>query len=246
MVYAVASDIHSNLEALTEFFKNISEYSIDKIIFLGDLVGYNSNPNECVELISKMSNIQIIRGNHDRVVISKEYDNFSKDAKSAVKWTEANIDSYGFNYLRNLEGGPKIINDSFVICHGSILNEDDYILSGFDAKRNFDWLINNEIKLGFFGHTHCPVSFYFDKTMNKITTITEKDFFLNKDDYYLINPGSIGQPRDKDNRLSFLIYDSDNKRINFIRRPYPLQITKEKDNLAGLPKFLADRLESGI
>ncbi|HOV14064.1 MAG TPA: metallophosphoesterase family protein [Spirochaetota bacterium] len=245
MRYAIISDIHSNLEALSSFFNIASSLNIEKIISLGDLVGYYTNPNECINLLSRIKIFYSIRGNHDRVVINKKYDDFSSDAKASIKWTIKNLNNESLKNLKEIEQGPKIIHNNFAICHGSFYNEDDYILTKYEAKEEFDFLIKNNVKLGFFGHTHIQKNYCFDTKKNVVTDMTENSFLLDPEKFYLINPGSIGQPRDKNPSPSFLIYDSNKLSIEILRFDYKINITKQKVIYADLPKRTADRLSSG-
>jgi putative phosphoesterase len=244
MRYAIISDIHSNLESFKVCLKIFPKLKIEKIICLGDIVGYNPNPNECVYIISTFNNLEIVRGNHDKAVTMGDYSYFSEHAKDAIKWTIKNINHVSFDYLNNIEKGPKIVDDLFAICHGSALDEENYMFMPFHTKGDFLWLKKNNIKILFFGHTHYQVVFSMNKS-NDIETINNNTLTLDPGSYYLINPGSIGQPRDNDPRASFIVFDSDKMQINVIRYNYPFHITQEKIIDHSLPEFLAERLAYG-
>ena len=244
MRYAIISDIHSNVESLREFLLILPKLKIQKIICVGDIVGYNVNPIECIKIVSNLKSIETIRGNHDRAVAFGDYNNFSKNAKKVVKWTIKNIDRDSAVFLKNLGKGPKIIDQLFAICHGSTLNEDKYILSAFNTRDDFDWIKKNQINFLFFGHTHFQ-RIYCLNTENEIEKIEDDNIVLNPQNYYLVNPGSIGQPRDNDPRPSFIIFDSNKLTINVIRYEYPYHITQQKILNQNLPTFLADRLGQG-
>lgn len=244
MRYAIISDIHSNLEALSTCLSFIPKLRIDKIICLGDIVGYNASPNECTQVISKLSSLEIIRGNHDRAVAFKDYHDFSRNASEAVRWTIMNLKNENEEYLKALDQGPKIIDNTFAICHGSTEDEDKYVVSAYTSRYDFEWLNDNNINLLFFGHTHQQVSYSIDEE-NNITELINAELIMGKDKKYMVNPGSIGQPRDNNPRASFAVYDSDEKQINIIRFEYKYHLTQEKILEAGLPRFLADRLELG-
>jgi predicted phosphodiesterase len=201
---------------------------------------------ECIKLISRLQNITIIRGNHDRAVSLKAYEDFTQHARLAVRWTIKNLDAISMNFLKNLPSGPQVIDELFAICHGSIKDEDNYILSNVQSKQEFNWLLANKLRIAFFGHTHFQINYSFDPVEKKVTVLTENKILLKKKLLYLINPGSIGQPRDKDNRGSFAVYDSDLNTIEIIRYPYNYALTRKKIELNGLPKFLGERLEKGI
>jgi predicted phosphodiesterase len=224
----------------------LPKYGIEKVVCLGDVVGYNTNPLECLKIIKSFNELEIIRGNHDRAVSFKDYKDFSSHAKQAVLWTIKNINETSLAYLRNLAQGPRIIDGEFVICHGSLNDEDDYILSNMQAKREFQWMIKNDMKLGFFGHTHYQINYSFNPVEKKITVLTDNRILLKKKTMYLINPGSIGQPRDKDNRGSFAVYDSEIGSVEIVRYSYDYETTAKKIKLHGLPAFLGERLSSGV
>jgi len=244
MRYAIISDIHSNLESLRTFFKITKNLRINKLICLGDLVGYNPNPNECVKFISSIINLEIIRGNHDRAVVYSDYLDFSDYAKEAVKWTIKTLAVESMNYLKSLVMGPKIIDNTFAICHGSLVDEDNYLLSKHYTVEDFNWLIKNNMRLSFFGHTHYQTAFSLDGE-GSINTIKDSTIMLEKDKYYLVNPGSIGQPRDNNPMAGFAVYDTETSRIDIIRYEYPINITQNKILKNHLPEFLAFRLELG-
>ncbi len=174
MRYAIISDIHSNLESLAVFFKLIKNLKINKLICLGDLVGYNPNPNECIKYISSITNLEIIRGNHDRAVVYNDYLDFSDYAKEAVKWTIKILTKESMDYLRSLVTGPRIIDNTFAMCHGSLVDEDNYLLSKHYTVEDFNWLIKNKIRLSFFGHTHYQIAFSLDDE-GSINTIKDQN-----------------------------------------------------------------------
>lgn len=244
MRYAIISDIHSNLESLQIFLQYLNQLKIEKVLFLGDLVGYNANPNECIEILSRFNNLETIRGNHDRAIIENDYYYFSDNAKEAIRWTIKNISQSSYIYLNKIEQGPKIIDNAFAICHGSALDEDDYLLAPVYTKGDFLWLKENNINLLFFGHTHYQTAYTLSKK-NKIETIKKYEIKIKPDVCYLINPGSLGQPRDNDRRASFAVYDSEKQKVNIIKYDYPFEITQRKIRSNNLPSFLAERLAYG-
>jgi len=244
--YAIISDIHSNYESFKTFLNILPSISVEKIICLGDIVGYNPNPNECIEVLSKLKYFDGIRGNHDRALVEKNYNDFSYEANFAIKWAIKNIKPDNLIFLKNLGKGPKLIDNKFMICHGSINDEDQYITSIFQTHEEFRWLFKNNIHLCFFGHTHYQKIYQLNTKKEAIFEIGDKEIQIEKNNFYLINPGSLGQPRDGDRRASFAIFDSDLMSIKIIRYDYPYEITKQKITDLNFPKFLAERLESGI
>jgi len=250
MIYLLLSDIHSNIEALRSVLLESISANIDKYIVLGDLVGYGASPNEVVRSIKKMNPSVIIRGNHDKVSagLSSGY-GFNQIARDAALWTQAKLTNEYREYIVNLPRGPVIVDGLFDIVHGSHYDEDYYILESSDALFEFK---RSEIGLTFFGHTHIPIIWILNRRENTIEfNICEYDnngkydFFMEKGKSYLINPGSVGQPRDRDPRASFAVFDADNMKITFFRITYDIESSQQKILRAELDEFLAERLAIG-
>ena len=243
MRYAVISDIHSNIEALTGVLKEIDSMPVDLILSLGDIVGYNSNPNECVELVRER-NILSIAGNHDiRAARKKEPDDFNDAAKEALLWTRENLSPENAAFLKELPESLSI-DDKFVLTHGAINSPDIYTLSVIDAAINFGLMKKQGLPLtGFFGHTHMQIAYTGDP--DKAEAITKERFRLKQGCFHFINPGSVGQPRDRDTRASFLIFDGAENEVSFYRVEYDIKACADKIKAAGLPEILAKRLFIG-
>ncbi len=244
MLFAIISDVHSNLEALNSVLERIDSIGVDSIVSLGDMVGYNADPNRCIELIRKRD-IRCILGNHDsRVCGFEEPDNFNPVARTALLWTRQNITDDNLEYLKTL---PRQLtfNDNALAVHGWINNTDMYILSQSDAMANFKLLEMEEYRyrLCFFGHTHIMITYAMKEMV--IFPAMEESVKLLDEAYYLVNPGSVGQPRDYDPRASFLIYNSDEREIKFFRTDYDIDKCRSKIIKAGLPNSLAERLIIG-
>ncbi|MER3445576.1 MAG: metallophosphoesterase [Candidatus Dadabacteria bacterium] len=240
MNYAIISDIHSNLEALKSVFEEIDKLGTDRTICLGDIVGYGANPNECVEIIRERK-IESIIGNHDAVACGKkEPFDFNSIAKEAALWTRAVLTAENREFLYNLPEMGEI--DGFLIVHGAISDPDLYILSVYDTFGEFNLM--NKRNICFFGHTH--VRTYYVLIGGDVQCRFEYEFKIKPEAKYLINPGSVGQPRDRDPRSSFLIYDSKEATVRFIRLEYDIESAKQKIIRAGLDRRLADRLSLGI
>ncbi|RLE00981.1 MAG: metallophosphoesterase [Candidatus Aminicenantes bacterium] len=246
MKYLIFSDVHSNLEALqaVEFYARSRK--IDAYIFLGDLVGYNASPNECIQHIQKLTPIFMVRGNHDKAVSGQEpLQSFNPIAAAAIIWTRDTISTQNKLFLMGLKKGPQEINKEITICHGAPYDEDYYIFGPFDAVEAF---YHFSTKLCFFGHTHLP-RIYIKRNNMVEEILIEKDKFqlkIEKEARYLINPGSLGQPRDRNPKLSFVIYNTTTNKITFHRLSYNLSQTQSRILQAGLPSALADRLALGI
>ena len=245
MLYAIISDIHSNLEAFEETLKRTDEIRVNEILCLGDIVGYNANPNECVKII-KERQIKTIMGNHDRTSCGiEEPTSFNEYAKEAVFWTRKEITAETQDYLKNLKDSI-VIDNEFLVVHGSPRDPDEYILSRSSAAQNLQYLKKNfkNITICFFGHTHVK-AFYSLTGESGIVSNSSEGIVLSGDGTFLINPGSVGQPRDRDPRGFFIIFDTEKRLVRYEPVAYDIEKTSLKVINAGLPKFLAERLFEG-
>jgi predicted phosphodiesterase len=240
---AVIADIHANLEALHAVLARIEVLGADETVCLGDIVGYNADPNECVDIL-RARNIRCILGNHDACAAGLEDpDSFNPVAQRAVLWTRAELTGENRVFLKNLPREQRVGNIFFF--HGSIHDTNRYILYMNDATDNFNQLagMGDSLQIGFFGHTHVrAVLYYYQRA---VSVELAPDLKLAEEKRYLINPGSIGQPRDGDPRASFLVYDADDHRVTFNRVEYDVHACQDKIIRAGLPSQLAERLASG-
>jgi len=246
MKYLILSDIHSNLESLQSVLLKTLSLEIDKYIILGDFVGYCANPDEVIDIMKRKNPIAI-RGNHDKVVagLSDGHD-FNYMALEADLWSRNQLTDENREYLKNLPKGPINIDGLFDIMHGANFNEDHYILDYLDAFRVFQ---TNKAKISFFGHTHIPMIWTFDEQDNKLDaeffSKGGSEYLLENDKRYLINPGSVGQPRDRIPNASFALFDADEMKITLFRIDYNIEFAQEKIKFAGLDDFLAERLAIG-
>ncbi len=243
MKYAVLSDIHANLEALTIVLNDIDANRVDKIACLGDIVGYGANPNECCELIFQRVSYHII-GNHDRAGIDlNESRYFNPYAKEAAQWTHHTLEQKHKDHFLTLQD-IEVVNNDFVIVHGAITHANDYILSNNQADENFQLLKEHypDIQLCFYGHSHIKCIWGSEK---KFTGDPFSYELAEQDQQYLINPGSVGQPRDGDPKASYIIYDTELKKITYRLLEYDFEKTMTAIIAAGLPAYLAQRLEHG-
>jgi diadenosine tetraphosphatase ApaH/serine/threonine PP2A family protein phosphatase len=236
--YAIISDIHANLEALESVLGEIDRSSADRIICLGDIVGYGANPNECVEIIKGL-NITSLIGNHDKAACGiTEPIGFNPAARQAALWTRTELTGENRDYLKSLP--EEDVADGFIIVHGAPSDPDKYILSTFDASSEFTLM--KKKSLCFFGHTH--VSAVYSLAEGIVGFSRAESLQLREGTRYLVNPGSVGQPRDRDPRASFLIYD-DRGSAEFRRVEYPVEAAQKKIIDSGLDPFLAERLSYG-
>jgi predicted phosphodiesterase len=246
MRYLIFTDIHGNFEAFQAVLKAIRKKRIDHYVFLGDLVGYGASPNEVIQRILALKPLSIIRGNHDKAVSGLDsVQTFNPIAASAIFWTKKMITRKNLDFLVRLKQSPEVIQDAITICHGAPFDEDYYIFGEFDAAEAFSYI---QTPVCFFGHTHFPFV-YSEKEGNVEGTFLEGDaneVRLEKGVRYLINPGSVGQPRDRNPRAAFAIYDSESRTIKFSRVEYDIEAAKQKIIDARLPPALAERLSLGI
>ena len=241
----ILSDIHANIEALDSVLDD-AKGQFDRIVCCGDLVGYNPDPGVVVDWARKDCE-HVVRGNHDKVVAGiDDLEWFNPTAQSSVRWTQQRLSSDQLRFLRELPQGPMTLT-GFQIFHGAPFDEDEYLLSSDLAAQSFAML---EMPLSFFGHSHLQGAF-FQKRRN-IGVIRqvksgehEAIVELEADTSYLINPGSVGQPRDGDPRAAYALYETDARLVHLRRVEYPVAKTAEKIKSAGLPDTLGFRLFHG-
>jgi len=247
MRFLVLSDIHSNAEALSAVLARVRRKRFDRVLVLGDFVGYGANPNQVIERIRRLRReTTAIRGNHDKVVCGADTgDLFNPVALAAARWTSAKLTPRSRKFLEALPLGPLEIEPGLTICHGSPRDEDAYIFSDRDAFVNFRLF---DFSVCFFGHSHIPCVFTLEPHGIRVEVI-EGDrvrYPLEANRRYLVNPGSIGQPRDRNRSASYAIFDSSEGVVAFDRVPYDVDKAREKILRAGLPAMLGDRLLVGI
>lgn len=246
MRYLILTDIHGNLEALDACLADAREHAYDSSLVLGDLVGYGPDPNTVVERVQALAPIAIVRGNHDKVACGLEQpEGFNSVAKSAAKWTLDTLPPAYREWLAALPEGPTVVDDLVEICHGSPFDEDAYIFDELDAVRALKVASR---PLCLFGHTHYPVTFElsadsFDSVGSASAPLTHVR--MRPGSKYLINPGSVGQPRDGDPRAAYAIVDTTQRLVELYRVRYAVEDTQAKIVKAGLPEVLAQRLAVG-
>ena len=246
----ILSDIHGNLEALEAVLEQAQRESCDHIIVLGDLIGYGANPNEVVDRIFDLKPDLLIRGNHDKVAAGVEEPiHFNPSAANAALWTYNTLTPANRQRVANLPKGPRTLHSKIEICHGTPYDEDIYIFDEQDASVALD---SASKQICFFGHTHLPGIFSRQSNSDPVTvfvpqttTLSPQNTILNARASHLINPGSIGQPRDGDPRAAYAIFNHDTHEVVFMRVTYPVKSAQEKIRAAGLPENLARRLAQG-
>ena len=246
MRYLVLTDLHSNLEALEACLADAAGRTYDRALVLGDLVGYCADPNGVVERVQALAPAAIVRGNHDKVACGLELaDGFNAVAKRAAHWTHDTLTPANRAWLAALPRGPVIVDELVEICHGSPFDEDAYIFDELDAVRA---LKTSQRPICLFGHTHWPVT--FELNGGRVETIGASERWIDRltlraESKYMLNPGSVGQPRDGDPRAAYAIVDTATMTADLIRVGYPLETTQAKVIKAGLPDVLAQRLAVG-
>jgi diadenosine tetraphosphatase ApaH/serine/threonine PP2A family protein phosphatase len=245
----VLSDIHSNLEALEAVLAAAPPH--DVVWNLGDVVGYGASPNEVIDRVQPLGKL-VVRGNHDRACVGLDVFDFSQNARVAILWTESILEDDHREWLRSLATGPVSAEDSRAICvHGSPRDEDEYLFTLDDASPSLQ-VASSAITL--FGHTHRQVGFASgDFTESRLAPEydrpNEAEQFplqLRTGYRYLLNPGSVGQPRDADWRAAFAVYDDEQSLFTWHRVPYDVGEAQRRIQSAGLPNALAYRLERGF
>jgi predicted phosphodiesterase len=245
MRYLILSDIHANREALEAVLGSVRRKRWDKAVVLGDVVGYGANPNQAIEAVRSLKPMVAIRGNHDKVCSGVENgEMFNRVALQAAMWTRRKLTRSNLRWLNSLPEGPAIVDGLFAVAHGTPIDEDAYIFGEIEALNVFR---QTTFPLCFFGHSHFPVIFGLSPDAIQ-TVLTEPPAFrfrLEPGVRYLVNPGSIGQPRDGNPLASFALFDSDTRTVTIYRVPYAIGRTQRKILAAGLPRPLADRLSVG-
>ena len=246
MKFLILADLHANWHALEAVLADASG-KFDQIVCCGDLVGYNAQPARVLEWTRKHCD-SVVRGNHDKVVAGiEDLEWFNDVAQVAARWTIQQLSNKQVEYLHNLEPGPAKV-DHFHIWHGSPQDEDEYVMRPEEALPCFQHF---ELPLGFFGHTHLQGGFFLKHGRLGVIQPVRKNkadavFALEPDVMYMVNPGSVGQPRDGDPRSAYATYDSEEKLVRLHRVAYPVDKTAEEITMAGLPDVLAFRLFQGM
>jgi diadenosine tetraphosphatase ApaH/serine/threonine PP2A family protein phosphatase len=246
----ILSDIHSNIEALQACLLAAPGY--DLVVNLGDIVGYGANPNEAVDRSRELGGY-VVRGNHDKAAAGLiDLNEFNPLAGMAALWTRNQLTSENLEWLRQLPQGPiqipELPETQFV--HGSPVDEDEYLVTPTDAVES---LLAVPVPVTFFGHSHVQGAFSSNPgeggalrpVYDSVGRAECVDWTLQQASHYLINPGSVGQPRDGDWRAAFAIFESEKRTVSFHRVPYDLKTAQDRIVAANLPPRLATRLAAG-
>ena len=239
MRFAVLSDIHANLEALDAVLAEARAKHCDEFLCLGDVVGYNADPSECIRRIQEL-NCPVVQGNHDeQASIPVSTEGFNEMAEEAIGWTREHLSAGEKAWLANLRLTRQVCD--FTIVHATLDTPAQwgYVFNDLDAIASFTY---QHTALCFFGHTHWPTAFVRDDNVRRIAV---GEITLLNGKKYFINPGSIGQPRDRDWRAAYCIYDTERNVVEQHRVKYDLEAAQRKIRAAGLPQRLAERLAAG-
>jgi predicted phosphodiesterase len=240
MRYAIISDIHSNLEALQAVLRRCQDQGVRRIFCAGDIIGYGANPKECIELI-KAHNILSVAGNHEWGILGKlDLDSFNAQGQASIEWTRTKLSESDSNFLKSLE--LVYTQDDFVMVHGSLNNPESFT-SQKEIDLSADSFFLMKSNICFVGHTHRPKIFVFEN--GKTDYLEGSSFKINSNRKYIVNVGSVGQPRDGNPKASFCIFDPDLLRVEMHRVDYDFNLTQQRIFDEGLPIALAERLAVG-
>jgi predicted phosphodiesterase len=241
--YLILSDLHANRQALEAVLADARAIGYDEVICLGDLVGYGADPGPVMDKALALEPVAIIRGNHDKVCAGLEPALlFNEVARQSAEWTATVLTPPQLKALAELPQGPRIVVDGLEICHGAPFDEDYYIFDGPDAARAMEV---SKGRLCLFGHTHLPAAFATSDDPIRPDDRQDDTMHLPKAGPALINVGSVGQPRDGDNRASYGLLDLDAGVMRIRRVLYDIAGAQKRIIDEGLPPWLAIRLERG-
>lgn len=241
MRYAVLGDIHGNLEAFKAVLYALSTERIDTYLSVGDVIGYGADPKECIKLLKSLKPEVLIAGNHEWGVLGlKEEGYFNELARDAVLWTKKNIDDDEIEYLKSFS--LLYEDERMSLVHGTLYMPEEFYYI-FDTEDAYVTISRMKSPLCFVGHTHIPAIFSSDH--GKVEYIDSQKIRVDYEKRYVINTGSVGQPRDGDPRASYIIYDDEEATVEMKRIEYDIKKAKDKILKAGLPSRLANRLTEG-
>jgi predicted phosphodiesterase len=242
--YLVLTDLHANLQALDAVIADARAIGFDQVLVLGDLVGYGADPGPVIDRTLDLKPVAMIRGNHDKVCAGLEPATLFNDvARRSIEWTAGVLTAAQMQILVELPKGPVLVTPDVEICHGTPFDEDHYVFDGEDAAQAID---ASSARICLFGHTHLPAVYTTsDDQATGGADLLEDELRLPKAGPALINVGSVGQPRDGDARAAYGLLDLEKKTIRMRRVAYDLPGAQRKILEAGLPTWLAMRLERG-
>ena len=246
MLYGIISDLHSNLEAFDAVLEHAESLGVQKYICLGDVVGYNANPKEVIDKLRELKPVAVIKGNHDEYVSQEEeLIGFNMQAAHAVKWTRDQLSDDDRRWLASLGLTKNLWQLKTTIVHSTLDSPEawGYIFDKYYAENSFSY---QRLPYCFIGHSHVPFAYeQIGGTKGIIQAGRYEEIHLNPNHKYLINVGSVGQPRDGDCRASFATFETEDRVVRLHRVDYDIQQAQQKILDAGLPEKLALRLQVG-
>ena len=244
MKYGILGDIHANLSALRAVLDCLQTERVDRVISVGDVVGYGAAPRECIALVRDIGAV-VVKGNHDAACVGEiDVRYFNNYARDAIRWTQRVVNEHDCEWLSSLNLIADL--DHCSVGHGTYHRPElfDYIQSTTDADPSLDAMV---LPVCFVGHTHVPVTLMRLKDDPLRTAYTiDPEIDLSESSRALVNVGSVGQPRDEDPRAAYAVYDSDLERVWIRRVAYDIDEEAQRIRRAGLPSVLADRLFLGV
>lgn len=242
MIYCVFGDIHANLEALEAVLADAEKQGAERYLCVGDIVGYGADPGPCLERVRALTT-QVVAGNHDCAVVGRaEIEYFNHFAKAAVLWTREQLSPGQQAFLAGL---PLTLTvNGLTVVHATVHDpaEFGYIESAIVARKSFEAL---ETPVGFVGHSHVPVTFFYEENGDEIWFTQDEEVPLAEFSKSIVNIGSVGQPRDDNWHAAYALYDDEAHVVTIRRLPYDIETAKQKILDAGLPAVLAARLGLG-
>ena len=240
MRYGIFSDVHGNREALDVTVEYLTSAGVDRYVCVGDIVGYGADPNECLDVIRELTEAVVV-GNHDHAAVGRtDTEYFNQYAKVAALWTSEKLTEDHKKYIEMLPMTLQL--EEALVVHSTPYQPEKwyYLLTHFQFVAAFQHFSE---RICFIGHSHQPV--VFEKGEKFLGPLKDSSFSLSDGSRYIINVGSVGQPRDSDPRLCCCIYDSCDQTLELIRLEYNVALAQDKIRQAGLPDFLAQRLARG-
>jgi predicted phosphodiesterase len=241
MRYGIFADVHSNLEALDAVVAAYKKESIDVYLCVGDVVGYGANPKECIEKVRSLAMVTVA-GNHDWAAVNLfSAETFNPFAKTAILWTKQQLSDTDKDFLETLKLVYK--NECLTLVHGTLDNprDFDYMADGYIAEESFR---RTETSVCFIGHSHIAGTFIKEDN-DRISYRLDSSFGIKPEHKYIVNVGSVGQPRDANPKAAYCIFDTEKKEVQIRRVEYDTKSARRKIIDAGLPAFLGDRLLLG-
>jgi diadenosine tetraphosphatase ApaH/serine/threonine PP2A family protein phosphatase len=246
MLIGIIADIHANLEALNAVREQMEREPVDRVIFLGDVVGYGADPEACCKIVRDWADVALM-GNHDAALVGLlSHTWFVSHARAAIEWSKDKVSADCIEWLSKRPHSHKL--GEYVFSHGSAVEPDnfDYILSRAEADNNFNFMEQENTRVVIVGHAHQFNCYRQSKPETMMVDgVFQDGFDLEKDDRYVINIGSVGQPRDGDVRATFGLLDTEALTYNVKRVVYDYETASDKIAKAGLPDILSQRLRFG-